>query len=112
MTKRPAYRYAAQKIRTIDGDSVVFRIDLGFHVHIETTVRLLGWSCPELRQPLGREAQRATDELLNAAQSILVETEKDAQTFARWLARVWIDDQDLGALLAERGLAVRGARVG
>lgn len=110
---RPAYRYrVSRKERVIDGDTYVLHLDLGFHITHRTTVRLLGWSCPELRQPLGREAQRAADELLNAAGTIIVETEKDAQSFARWIARVWIDGRELGELLEARGLAVRGGRVG
>lgn len=103
---RPAYRYAARVIRVIDGDTLVSRIDLGFHVHIETRVRLLGWSCPELRDPLGPAAKVAAEQILGSGQ-IIIETEKDAQTFARWLARVWVGDRELGELLLQRGLAVR-----
>ncbi len=105
---RPAYRYAAAVARVIDGDSIVCRIDLGFHVHIETPVRLLGWSCPELREPLGLEAKAEAEAILRAAIRIIVETEKDSQTFGRWLARIWVDGVELGAILADRGLARLG----
>lgn len=43
---RPAYRYRAAVIRVVDGDTFELSIDAGFHVHVQTHVRLLGWSCP------------------------------------------------------------------
>ena len=112
-TTRPAYRYAAALVRVVDGDTIVFRIDLGFHVHIETPVRILGWSCPELHEPLGPEAKAAAEELLRGATQIIVETKRDTQTFSRWLGIVWVNTLDvngveLGALLADRGLARLG----
>lgn len=108
MTTRPAYRYAAVPVRIIDGDTQVYRIDLGFHVHVDTPVRLLGWNCPEVREPLGPAAKVAAEQILGAAEHVIIETEKDAQTFGRWLGRVWIDGRELGELLEQRGLATRG----
>jgi endonuclease YncB( thermonuclease family) len=105
--KRPAYRYACSLLRAIDGDTWVMRIDAGFHVHVETHVRLLGWNCPELREPLGLAAKLMAEHLLVTAPQVIIETEKDEQTFGRWLGRIWIGDEELGALLERQGLATR-----
>jgi endonuclease YncB( thermonuclease family) len=104
---RPAYRYACRLLRAIDGDTWVLAIDAGFHVHVETHVRLLGWSCPELREPLGLAAKLVAEQILTDAPQVIIETEKDAQTFSRWLGRIWIGDVELGALLEAQGLASR-----
>lgn len=109
MITRPAYRYAATLAPrgVIDGDTLEADVDAGFSVRVRIRIRLLGWSCPELREPLGPAAKVAAEQILSGAQQIIVETEKDAQTFQRWLARVYVDGVELGALLEQRGLAVR-----
>jgi hypothetical protein len=109
---RPAYRYKVSKILKIhDADTLTADLDLGFDVHAHITIRLLGWNCKELKEPGGQEALIAAAEILRSAQTIIVETEKDAQTFARWLARIWVSDgkemRDLGEMLEARGLATR-----
>lgn len=104
---RPAYRYACTLLRAIDGDTMIFAIDAGFHVHVETHVRLLGWSCPELREPGGLAAKALAAQILTEAPQVIIETEKDTQTFGRWLGRIWVGDVELGALLEAQGLAVR-----
>lgn len=106
---RPAYRYAAQLTErgVVDGDTIDVRIDVGFSVWVHVRIRLLGWSSPELREPAGPAAKAAAEQILRGGRQIIVETEKDAQTFQRWLARVWVDGQELGVLLEQRGLATR-----
>lgn len=106
---RPAYRYAMRLSPrgVIDGDTIDADVDLGFSVWVRVRIRLLGWSCPELREPLGLTAKQATEQILMAAPQIIVETVKDEQTFARWLGRIWVIDQELGALLEAQGLATR-----
>ena len=42
------YEYAAKPIRIIDGDTVLMDVDLGFHVHVQHSVRLTGFNAPEL----------------------------------------------------------------
>lgn len=105
---RPAYRYAARLSPrgVVDGDTLDLDVDCGFSVWVRIRVRLLGWSCPELREPLGPAAKVAAEQILTGG-PIIIETEKDAQTFARWLGRVYVGGQELGELLAQRGLATR-----
>lgn len=107
MVTRPAYRYAARLVRMVDADTYVLRIDAGFHVHVETHVRLNGWNCPERRDPLGPAATAAAEQILKAASQIIVETAKDTQTFGRWVGAIFVDGRELGVLLEQRGLATR-----
>ena len=102
---RPAYRYQAELSRMIDGDTMVFDVDCGFHVHVHATVRLNGWNCPERSTEHGPRATAASEALLRAATVIILETERDVQSFARWVARIWVDGQELGALLEAAGWA-------
>lgn len=104
--KRPPYTYRASLIRVIDGDTYELDLDLGFHVHHHTTIRILGWDAAESNTPKGKEVIPVVISLFAAATMILVSTEKDAQTFARWLGRISLDGQDLGETLAARGLVV------
>lgn len=106
---RPAYRYAAKLSNrgVVDGDTYDLDVDCGFTVWVRIRVRLLDWSCPELREPRGLEAKAAAAEILTAAPQIILETHKDVQTFGRWVGAIWIDGRELGELLAERGLAIR-----
>jgi hypothetical protein len=83
------------------------RLDLGFHVHTVANIRLLDWSCPELREPNGPEARMVAEAFLTHARRVMVTTEKDTQSFARWVGRVFVDGVELGQKLADNGLATR-----
>lgn len=104
---RPAYRYKATVDRVVDGDTMIFDVDCGFTVHVKAMVRLQGWDCPERNTPDGPRATELSRSLLAAAGTIIIETEKDTQSFARWVARIWIDGKDLGQVLSLAGLAVK-----
>jgi endonuclease YncB( thermonuclease family) len=105
---RPAYRYQADVLDVHDGDTQTYALDLGFGTGMrKIKVRLLGWDCPELKEKLGLTARDAAATLLRQAKSVIVETVKDEQTFNRWLAHVYVDGQDLGELLAAKGLATK-----
>lgn len=94
----PAYRYRAELIRIIDADTLKLRVDLGFGVWAVVTVRVRGIDTPELRTPEGDAAKAAVVRLFESAPAIVITTYKDQQTFARWVADVWID----GELFADR----------
>ena len=102
---RPAYRYAVELITAHDGDTYKFDVDLGFGSHLKIWVRLLEWGCPELKTNDGKLAQKIAEHALTQAKQILIETVKDEQTFYRWLARVYVDGQDIGEILHAAGLA-------
>lgn len=101
----PVYRYRARVFRVVDGDTYDLAIDLGFKVTITVPVRLYGWNCPEHNAPGGPEATAAATQIL-VGQPLVIESYKSRQTFARWLATIWVGDQDLGVLLQAGGHAV------
>lgn len=103
--KTPAYTYRARPLRVVDGDTVWLDVDLGFHQHAHLPIRLRGINCPELPTMAGWAAKQATERLLAAAGVILIESYRDQQTFARWVADVYVDGVSLADLLRELGHA-------
>lgn len=98
----PAYRYRATTLRVIDGDTYEFDIDLGVHVHVHEVVRYYGYSARESNTVEGANATiAAADILLHLGNSIIIETHKDAQTFSRFLAVVYVNGTALHELIPE-----------
>lgn len=109
MITEPAYRYRASLIRIVDGDTYVLDVDLGFSVHHFATIRLRGYSCPE-RHTVDGKAAAAHAAFVLQGRPLIVETYKDAQTFARWLADVYVGGSylgvHLGLILQHAGYAI------
>jgi len=85
------YTYKIKEIvRVIDGDTVDVTIDLGFDLTKLERVRLAGIDTPESRtkdlaeKHMGLEAKAYLSELLDAADDLIVKTEKDGK-FGRML---------------------------
>ena len=95
----PVYRYRAELLRVIDGDTYLLDVDLGFHVHANQTIRLRGVNCPEMSTPAGKYAKGYVRGLFAATDELVVETYRDKQTFARWVADVWLDGFPLAATI-------------
>ena len=96
MIPEVTYTYPAELVRVIDGDTAVLRIDLGFNTSTTQHVRFIGYNAPELHGRNASKAQAAKAELesLLAGRKLIVKTSKDfLQTFARYLADVWVADQ-------------------
>lgn len=123
------YQYAAKCIRVIDGDTLDLDVDLGFDIHFQLRVRLLGVNTPETSGPKAATEKEAglrakarveglvrTDkvELLSGLPAssfpvpLTIETAKDAQDkYGRYLARIILPDgKVLNDLLLAEGLAV------
>ena len=100
----PCYRYRAQVLRVIDGDTYVIRVDLGFRIGVDVEVRLHGYNCPELTAINGREAKAAVEAIV-LGKTILVETYRDVRSFARWVADLYVDGEHLGDHLCRLGMA-------
>ena len=94
------YKYNAELVRVIDGDTVELDIDLGFHITARQIVRLLGVDAPETRtKDLGEKARGfiVKDKVALAvfnANEIIVETEKQG-SFKRWLGVIYCDGRNL-----------------
>lgn len=85
------YTYKIKEIvRVVDGDTVDVSIDLGFDLTKLERVRLAGIDTPESRtkdlaeKHMGYEAKAYLTELLDAADGLIVKTEKDGK-FGRML---------------------------
>lgn len=94
------YMYKGYLVRVIDGDTARFRIDLGFNVFIEETMRLLDIDTPEIRRPAtdreiakGKEASLHLEKLIYLYErddgELTLMTDKDLQgKFGRYLVTI------------------------
>ena len=104
----PCYRYRASVNRVIDGDTYYLCIDVGFRAQVTLPIRLRGVDSPEVRgdqKAAGEAAKAAAEAFLGAASVIVVETYKDAQSFARWIADVYVDGESLADKMVAAGFA-------
>jgi len=105
------YEYNAFCYRVVDGDTIDCAIDLGFDIHINQRVRLLGINAPESRTRDDAEKRRgieAKNWLLNAIGDghILLQTRYDKRgKFGRVLGVVLKDGVDLNQAMIDQGHA-------
>ena len=85
------YEYRATVDRVVDGDTVDFIIDLGFHIKIKIRGRLEGVDTPERGHPDWAKATAICDQLLTekAADNeyVTIHTTKTGK-YGRWIVRV------------------------
>jgi len=106
------YEYRAKVVRVVDGDTVDFRVELGFHISLEDRFRLYGIDAPERnsKDPEQRElAKKATGrlrELLPEGKEVTIRTLKDRrEKYGRYLACVYSDGVWVEQILLDEGLA-------
>lgn len=98
-----SYRYKAKMVRVVDGDTIDFNIDLGFHVWMLIRVRLEGVNTPEVHgvkhaSEEYQEGLRAMDYVEdwfeeNASEWCEVETQKTGK-YGRWIAKVYAGEDE------------------
>lgn len=105
----PNWCHPAQVVRVIDGDTMVVRLDLGRYgggdrVEVETTIRVAGLYCPELREPGGHEALARAAELLIDTE-VVVQTRKPnpRDPYGRVVADIWLGSWLYAELMIEEG---------
>jgi len=107
------YRYRAYAETVHDGDTYHLRVDLGFNVAITIPVRLRGVDCPELPTESGKAATAFVTDLLSPANvrwddinrrptELIIQSYHDRQSFARWVADVWMVVDGVEISLAQR----------
>lgn len=107
MSSQPYVYPITQVVKVTDGDTYWFRVDVGFRALVLVNCRLLGFDCPERTKGSaferfeGAEATMVADEFLNEPGSLWVRTEKDPDSFGRWLGEVWREDGDERVLLGD-----------
>lgn len=90
MATSPGYSFAAALIRVIDGDTMVFDIDLGFRILQTHSIRLEGLNCPEIHTPEGRDATAYADNWFttNGPSVVLFTQQNPFDKYGRYLAKV------------------------
>ena len=83
--------YRAKVIRVVDGDTVDFDVDLGFHISIRIRTRLVGVDTPERGHQDFAKATNVLIDLLSTRTNeegyIMIKTEKTGK-YGRWLVDI------------------------
>jgi len=109
------YTYKAQSTRVVDGDTIDFRVDLGFGVYMALRVRLRGVDTPELRSRNAAERAHAQEAAalvraeLDSRPDVTLKTYKDRTgKYGRYLADVIFSNGDsLVEMLIAEGMEKR-----
>jgi endonuclease YncB( thermonuclease family) len=123
--KLEPFNYQAALVRVVDGDTAIMRIDLGFHMSAEVSIRLLGVNTSELRSKDPNERLKAENAKIFSetwfATGVAASQEADpfrgwpyvvqtskGDSFGRWLGRVWNrrTGEELNQALLDSGHAV------
>ena len=86
------YKYNAQVLKVIDGDTLDLFIDLGFKVGFNTRIRLIGIDTPEKNFPYGKVVKDYLINLLEGNKVYLDVTKKDK--YGRYLGLVYLNESD------------------
>ena len=111
------FEYNAEIIRVVDGDTLVALIDVGFHTHVKSTLRLYGINTPEKRtrnleeKAKGIAASDRVVELLKLCDNKVRLNSHGLGKFGRCLAEISIktpagESINLNRRLVEEGHAV------
>ena len=83
--------YRAKVNRVVDGDTVDFEVDLGFHISISIRTRLLGVDTPERGRQDFAKATNILIDLLEQQKDeegyVMIETKKTGK-YGRWLVNI------------------------
>jgi len=91
------YRYKANIIRVIDGDTIDAEVDLGFKIKIRERFRLAKINAPELKGESSASGLVSKEWLRDRIEgkAVYVEIHKGEDKYGRWVCHVF-DDQCLG----------------
>ncbi len=106
-TTSDLYTYRAYLDYVIDGDTVVFYVDLGFRTYSRQKLRLRGIDTPELKTPEGEKAKTFVEEKLIKSKIITVKTYRKDK-YDRYLADIFVGSREifLNQKLLDEKLAV------
>lgn len=92
------YTYRCKLVRVVDGDTIILDIDLGFHISIQRSVRLLGYNSPEIfgakkseaSFQAGIECKQELERVLGVGKKLFCVTELDkSDKYGRILAKIF-----------------------
>jgi micrococcal nuclease len=85
------YEYRAKVDRVVDGDTVDFIVDLGFHINIKIRGRLIGVNTPERGEEDWAKATLMCKQLLAGVSdlddTVIIRTNKTGK-YGRWLVEI------------------------
>jgi len=84
---RTPYIYFASLVRTIDGDTMLLDVDLGFFTTVRSKIRLAGIDTPAVTTTAGKNATTFVEKELKDAY-LVIETRKK-EKYGRYLAYVY-----------------------
>lgn len=95
------YEYKAKVINVVDGDTFDLDVDLGFKIHMQIRVRLLGVDTPEKRGDKEKELGLICTEYAKAHylnQEVIIrshkETDLNTDSFGRYLCQLRLENSD------------------
>lgn len=103
------YDYNAKCLRVIDGDTIEARIDLGFCVWVERTLRLRGVNTPEIRtrdlseKRKGKASKKRVEELMQANDNNFKLISHNVGKYGRVVSDIILPQGDLGEMLIIEG---------
>lgn len=109
----PAFTYAADVVKVIDGDTIDVHVSLGFYVWIRfQRIKLAGIDAPPADDPAGAAATQHLESLIGGKTVILqsIHGEDDParrDSFGNWLGNVWIDGKSVNDEMVASGNAVK-----
>jgi len=94
------FEYYGLCTRAVDGDTIEINVDMGFKIHHIIRVRMLDVMAPEIFsgppevRAKGQIAKTYLEELV-LDKYVKIQTVKDHTSFNRYIATVWVDDDEL-----------------
>jgi micrococcal nuclease len=102
------YVYKAYIKEVFDGDTCTATVDLGMRVSMDIKIRLYGINAPEMRGGDKGNGVRSREYLRNLilGKDVIIKTYKDkTEKFGRWLAEIFVDDQNVNQVMVQDGYA-------
>ncbi len=103
------YFYSAKIKSVYDGDTIRADISLGFGLLIRNQkIRLLNINAPEVRGPLKESGRKSRDYLRSRIlnKNVILKTYRDKKgKYGRWLAEIYIDNENINDTMVKLGYA-------
>ena len=109
------YQYKAEILRWVDGDTVLVRIDLGFHCERQERIRLARIDARELRDDTiykrrkARSARFQANKICPEGSEVIVDTHKNPRqdAYARYIAEIKFGRKNISDELLKKKVVKR-----
>lgn len=99
------HTYQATIFEVLDGDTFNAVVDLGFGIKITQKFRMGGLDAPELPTPEGLAAKEFLVNEFSKNDGKVILKSSGIDKYGRWLAEVWVQDENLNQKLIQSGQA-------